>query len=287
MIKLIILILFIPLVAHSGIGLMFDNDIFGATDRYYTHGTRLSYRYNDLEYSLSQFMYTPKDISIPYLQPNDRPYCGWLFLGINKSESDEETYTSWEINIGTTGPNSFADETQTFVHKYTDNIEPQWNNQIKNEIGINLIHNRKYRIYRNNWFDYTHSFNASLGNIFTHAITSIDLRAGLLPETFYISKLEPVYRVYRPRVKNNIIQSLYGILSLEQKLVLRDISLDGNTFRQSHSVPKNNFVSQVDTGIGLDIYNVSILYVYTIRTKEFKYQEDIHKFGRISIVYNF
>jgi hypothetical protein len=72
---------------------------------------------------------------------------------------------------------------------------------------------------------------------------------------------------------------------VDGRLVLRDIFLDGNTFRDSHSVDKETFVADLVGGIALTYGRFKVNYALVLRTPEFKQREDKHTFGAINVSY--
>lgn len=69
--------------------------------------------------------------------------------------------------------------------------------------------------------------------------------------------------------------------------MLRDIFLDGNTFKESHSVDKNLLTAEILTGIGLIIDRFKISYAFVYQTKKFKQQEEADIFGTITVSYSY
>ena len=99
-------ILFLPLISFgNNFQVRLENDLWGDSDRHYTHGTRLQYtdhkQQYDIVYAGGQYIYTPSDISTPEFQPDDRPYGAWLYLGIgyNKSSAYQQDYVELQVGI--------------------------------------------------------------------------------------------------------------------------------------------------------------------------------------------
>jgi len=127
-----------------------ENDLLVKTDRHYTQGIKLSYvgadgRVPDWLETLSegfcplgfekrtdrwglavgQNIFTPSDITIPELQPDDRPYAGWLYLGFiwqRRGYTAEwlPTLESFELQLGIIGPESLAEQSQTWNTAFLD-----------------------------------------------------------------------------------------------------------------------------------------------------------------------
>ncbi len=71
------------------------------------------------------------------------------------------------------------------------------------------------------------------------------------------------------------------------RAMARNIFLDGNTFRDSHSVDKKILVGDANIGatIGFDDYRLS--YTLNYRTKEFRKQDDPSIFGSLTLTMRF
>ena len=157
------------------------------------------------------------------------------------------------------GPLSLAEQTQKTVHKLTGNNDPNgWGNQLNTEPVINLNYMRKQKIWR--WgapaglsLDTTIDGHVSLGNLFTQVSTALDMRFGYnMPRGFvyvpdpiglsihYLASLNP---------PNPQAGSFYTTLVLRGSAFAHNIFLDGNTFRDSHSVDKKPLVGLAIVGL--------------------------------------
>ncbi|GAM56207.1 hypothetical protein JCM19231_836 [Vibrio ishigakensis] len=152
-----------------------DNDSIVTTDQDYTNGVFISYtsdfdvtpggffdslpgthfdadptgnvlhRYN-LE--VGQKMWTPKDIESPDPVQDERPYAGLLYVSSTLYSIAPSEINSYSLMLGTTGPNSYAEEGQKFVHSIIKSDDPQgWGNQIENQVVLNFTYNRNDKWY--------------------------------------------------------------------------------------------------------------------------------------------
>ena len=80
---------------------------------------------------------------------------------------------------------------------------------------------------------------------------------------------------------------IHLFLAVDGSAIARNILLDGNTFRESHSVNKKPFVADLIGGIGMIIHRVKITYSYVYRTKEFETQKEAQEFGAIAASFTF
>jgi len=277
----------------NGLSITLENDLLFQTDCYYTHGTRFIYtpdkvpewvnnlfsaqRYSQVHHTLAQHMYTPSDLKKEELIVDDRPYGGWLYYGYGISSQKDKWLDVIEIDIGTTGEWSFSEDVQKCIHKLTDSTMPRgWDNQIKSEMGVDLSYEKKYKFYRDDFidFDLIPSAGFCAGNIFTLASCGLSSRIGYnIPNDFGYVKMEPT-----PRKSFKKDFSLYLSAGVEERYIVRNIFLDGNTFRDSHSVAKNDWVTDIIYGIGCGYGNFSIIMVDTYRTQEFETQKENAKF---------
>lgn len=310
----------------------FENDMFADTDQNYTNGVKLTWispdltRYRDsgnlpewslpiirslpfineeglirnVAFSLGQNMYTPEDISRTDLIEDDRPYGGWTYGGLALQSKNERRLDTIEIQLGMVGHASFADRTQDLVHRLRDIQRPEgWDNQIRNEPGLALIYERKWRIpgiviQGPLGCDIIAHLGGALGNVYTYANTGAELRVGWnLPADFGSSIIRPggdtdaPADARDPRISGSRRPGLYLFGALNGRLVLRDIFLDGNTFRDSHSVEKNPLVGEAIAGFCVLLGRFKISYAQVFQTETFRIQKDSHSYGSITVSFSY
>ncbi len=252
----------------------------------------------NVTFTFGQAMYTPLDKTATALIVNDRPYAGWTYLGFGYNTRSQQRLDSYEVNLGVVGPWSYAREAQRFVHKVRrlEQFEG-WKNQLGNEFGAQLVFERKYRTEflqneasRNGFgFDVIPHFGFSLGNVATYANAGFELRAGWgLPDDFGTSPIRPAGDNSAPRVGDGVSQftrqiGAHVFASLDGRGVARNIFLDGNTIRDSHSVRKKYAVADAAVGVAANFGVYKIAYVRVFRTREFAGQIAAPRYGSITI----
>jgi hypothetical protein len=339
-------ILFRPPVAAAGnFSITMENDFFGSagTDRYFTNGLNLTFVddpawcwLEDLarlshgpalgtsaprlvSTTLGQDIYTPQDIEAHDLIEDDRPYAGWLYLGLGvherssarTHEAGEDTprwqvQDSTEIILGMIGPQSYAGDVQYWWHEkvigFNNTREPSgWDNQLANEPAFALLRERKWRL-RNNlldspWliFDFIPHLGAAAGTVTTYASAGGEARLGWwLPDDFGSAKhragLSPT-RISSPHwtTKNGCGRQLTPVSfhlfsKVEGRGVLRDIFLDGNTFTDSHSVNRKPLIFSVLAGASILFgQRIEAIFTHVYQSKEFDGQDLAHVFGTLTI----
>ena len=139
-----------------------ENDVFALTDRYYTHGLKLSWispykiasrsdplSSSAISVSFGQNIYTPYDIEREDLLEDDRPYAGISYFTFAMHQKRDQTMDTFEFLLGIVGPSSLAAKMQKFVHSLYRGTQPQgWHHQLKNEIVFSMIFDKKWRIFK-------------------------------------------------------------------------------------------------------------------------------------------
>lgn len=313
----------------------FENDLFSNTDQQYTNGVRLSFVSPEIDsfiddpdlpgwmrdanrwlapldpepvqlgddasrrliFTLGQLMFTPKDRERTTVDPHDRPYAGWLYMGFGYHTQTRNRMNSFEVNLGMVGPAALAEESQNFIHDLRGFEQFEgWDNQLHNEPGLQLIYEHKYRWLRQSWGSHwehevlLHA-GGSLGNVATYLNTGAEYRIGKhLPRDFGTSALRPggdnsVPGQGDPRFSH--LWGIHGFVSVDGRWVLQDIFLDGNTWRNSHSVDKEPLVGDIAFGIAATWQQWKLSYARIYRTRQFETQQGNHNFGSLALSYTF
>ncbi len=243
--------------------------------------------------AFGQDMYTPEDKDRTDLIVEDRPYAGWLYGAfsmhtITERGKGRKDLESVELQLGVVGPWALAEESQDLIHeiRLLDKFKG-WRNQLENEPGLLLLYERKWRLFERidlGWvqFDAIPHAGVSLGNVLTHANVGGAARLGWdLPDDFgppsLIQGVMPMDTLREKAI------SFYLFGSMEGRLVAHNIFLDGNTFRDSHSVDKNHWVGDVALGASVHIGRLQISYSNAVRSREFEGQPHDSRFGSITI----
>jgi lipid A 3-O-deacylase len=311
--------------AHAGFfSINEENDAYSDfignhQDRHYTHGIKLTYIGGDDELNwatnllqdflppikiepdasdfgiaLGQNIYTPQNILSKAPIPTDRPYAGWLYAGaIYQRRAEVATnfavMENFEMDFGVIGPDSFAQQTQTLIHKwrFPQDIPQGWGNQLKDEPGLILKYARLWRWSPSaaaaKYVDILPRAGLDLGNVFTFATAGSAFRLGYnLPKDFgeqIIDSPASANGGFSPTEK---WFSVYTFAGVDGRAIARDITLDGNTFRDSPSIAKNYFVGDLSLGAAIQFgRHVELAYVHINRTKEFRGQNDQDIFGSL------
>ena len=305
----------------------FENDLFAGTDNNYTNGVKLSWVSANLEDYTSdpclpkwirrlnhfsrhiqpgmyesrnmvvtggQQMYTPTDRTRSDLITNDRPYAGWLYMGLAYNARTEKEMDTVEINVGMVGPASLARQTQNLIHDWRgiDRFNG-WDNQLNNELGILYVREKKRRVMQINdagglKFDAITHYGYALGNVKTYANAGVEMRFGnFLPNDFGTSPIRPASDSNAPLPANASRRlsegGLHAFVSVDGRAMAHNIFLDGNTFSDSHSVSKRYLVGDVAAGVAWQWRGGKITYAQYLRSKEFHGQVKPQSFGSVTV----
>ena len=294
-----------------------ENDTFGGTDRFYTDGVSLGVSHTGpswmdpvanwlpwgegrrtVGYDVTQAMLTPADTTRPVPDPTDRPYAGLLSVGLLLHVERSNSYHGIKLISGVVGPWSLAEETQREVHRLVGSRQPQgWGYQLENEPILNLAYEyrHKFRLagHGDGWSaEALPSVGGLLGNVLTQGQIGGLVRAGWrIPDDFGITLARGMGHLPPPRRAEGAPESSGWGFSIYgggiANLVLRDLTLDGNTFEDSPGVDKNPFVPAAGVGMAIGNRHFLTSFTYVFWGKEFEGQPEYSKFGAITFSYFF
>ena len=295
------------------LNVFFENDLFSTTDSQYSSGEKINVFYSVenatnplysllfvdygdydsyVSFSLVNQIYTPADLTVKELIEDDRPYAGWTYAEYAIHKSSSRNLRSLYLHVGMVGPASKSEEIQKGIHEVTGSKPPQgWDNQLENELGVNLTYIHKWRFVPETFASLESSFipfvQADLGNISTRAMGGMGVRFGWnIPKDYGVSAintggevgvlvLDEHHDMQRKDWSFSFNLNGYG------SAIARDIFLDGNTFKDSHSVDKENFVAYLGFGFSARYKSFVLDFMQTKSTPKFKEEDSIHTVGTL------
>ncbi len=238
-------------------------------------------------------IFTPSDLEREDLIKDDRPYAGFAYLGLGLHNTENQRKESWELDLGVVGPRAYAEESQNNVHRLIGSEEAcGWRNQLADEFAVEAIYEAKWRLFGDPGgnpgfgYDVIPHLGGRLGNVHIGLNLGVELRLGWnLPPNFGTSptlvgrETHGAFSVARGR------NGIHLFIATDGRLVLRDIFLDGNTWKQSHHVEKKPLVADLMAGIGLAYGPFRASYAGVYRTKQFETQERGQVYGVFILSY--
>ena len=251
------------------------------------------YEQQNMVASFAQGIFTPSDFSRTDLIADDRPYAAALLAGLGYNARIGDHLRTTQLQFGIVGPSARGREIQDAVHKITGSERFRgWDHQLHDEPVVRLVHERMRRFSTNhdrergwNWDAITH-YGGSLGNLATYANAGGEFRFGFnLPDDFGSTPLRPAGENTAPtrEPQAQYMPGAHLFLTFDARWVLYDITLDGNLFRDSHSVDKKPLVAYGGYGVAFLHRRWKFALARYHGTREFEGQRVAPVFGSFTI----
>ena len=305
------------------LSILFENDIFYHTDRDYTNGVQIAWTTRPEQswdwathtarwlpffgqegevrtsYSIGQNIYTPSNLHLPNPDPSDRPYAGFLYLGlgvINESpdlgDGTVRQLDQAELDLGVVGPDSLAEKSQKFVHRIIHDTIPQgWSYQLSNEPALVLMDEKTWKF--SSWkvlgfsLDVDPHVGAAVGNVYDYVNAGAMARFGLnLPDDYGPVRIEPSLPGSNFFKATGAIGA-YVFAGVDGRAIARNIFLDGNTWQDSRHVTKIPYVGDMQLGAALTFRAFRLSFTHVFRTREFTTQHHSDQVGAINLSVRF
>jgi lipid A 3-O-deacylase len=305
----------------------------GITDRYFTNGNVLEYFYlptnpasyerlflrmpktptrnNNFAVSLSSNMYTPTDITMSAIDSTDRPYAGWLSLGVkcisNELKSGERLTT--EYSLGIIGEHAFQKEIQTWFHQQIDSDRPEgWGNQIRDDIALNVrVDYEKGLLRPNKNIEVIGLVEANVGTVTNYMGLGSTIRIGSFND-YFLNELgvrtdpdSEKYRQYKEHTDNfksriffpeNLRRKIqcFAFIKSSARVVIDNSLLEGGVINWNKSPYRidsdkiKRFYFNAEFGVQFVWNRLGIVYSQLLRTAEFEGAFD-SRWGSATIIY--
>jgi hypothetical protein len=304
-----------PSQVHGAFSILFENDIFFNTDREYTSGQQLAYTTapddtpdvivdfaHDLgplmgqgavraSYEIGQDIFTPTHDHLTVPLTSERPYAGFLYAGLGILTTDGRDLNQLQIQLGTTGPASLAEDAQNFVHSILGQSTPSgWHYQLRDEPILQFTYERSVKLIEPQsvlglFFDVEPHYGAAVGNAYDYVNAGAMARFGFnLPNDFGPPRMEPSLpgsNFFEP----NGPLSAYVFAGVDARAVGRNLFLDGNSFEASRSVGHLPFVGDLQFGAVLATDEWRLSFTHVFRSKEYHTQGKDDQFGSVNLTF--
>lgn len=250
---------------------------------------------SNFSFAIGQQIFTPSDIESTNLITDDRPYAAWLYAGISANFKNEVRAHILEVDIGYIGPEAGGQQAQNSYHRMLGEAPASgWEHQLQAEATLQFSYQQRIKSYilrsahYGSFFDVVPYVGAAIGNVNINAYAGGLLRFGKnLPDNFGPTKAaSPEGDIFiEPEAQSK--ESLYLFAGGRGTGVLRNIFLDGNTFKCSASVTKRPFVLEGQLGVSVEVRQWIAAWSYIIRSPEFEEREEFKGFASVSLTYNF
>lgn len=300
--------------AKDAISLYLENDSRRfkpnhATDRHYTHGTKLVYltqpdwlwledfsqwHFADTDHSvdmavgffLGQNIYTPDHIDEPAKRSDDdMVFAGWLYTGMFAQRATDHLLDHFELNVGVIGPSSKAEQVQRCIHDLLDSDEPiGWDEQLGDELAVDLTFMRKQRL-QNGWLkptehtDFIAEYGFTAGSVHRHLQAGITVRYGFnLENTFGPARMALPSGISTLR-KDETARSGYFFVRASGKAIEHNRFLTG--------LDHEPLMGEFQAGVVYQYKKLEFGYSQTFFTQEFEEQSGKDSFGAFTLSWKF
>ena len=302
--------------------LTLENDLFVGRDEGYTNGTGITFGRGELtEFSAAntpawirwmtkdlyistmpgkergiahmffQRMQTPKVITDPAFNPDDLSYAGLAAWQGTMYAWDDQVSDQLSLYLGMVGPATYAKQTQKAIHRMIGADEPLgWKYQLENEPVFKIEVQRIRTLYRSRGsglkFDVLGLGGFGVGTLESAAKVGLALRVGHNLQKSIGGFSLQVDRYVNPLAFSNN-NDWYAYVGVRGGYVANDILINGNTFRDSHSVPLEHVQDEVAAGIVWKYGRIAMAFQLSTQSSRSKLSSDRGKFGGISLTYSF
>ncbi len=285
------------------------------TDRFYTNGIMLGWT-SPTDYApavagigrtifgegrqrvavdISQQLYTPADTAIVNPSKKDRPYSGVLLARFSETSDTMTSRSTIGLSLGIVGPSALGEQIQNGFHDLIGQGHNNgWNTQLHDEPVANIDISRVWRLPTGSVLgletDALPAAAVDLGTLRIAGTASVNFRLGQGLESDFgaprIRALAGGNAFTRP-VNGGI--GWYVFAGLTGQAVARDVTLDGNTWRNTNrGVDLTPLVGQAQAGLAVLAYGARLSYTHVIETQEFKHQRGgPHQFGVLALSVRF
>ncbi|HUL97482.1 MAG TPA: lipid A deacylase LpxR family protein [Usitatibacter sp.] len=252
--------------------LRIDNDVAFHTDRWYTSGLRLARVKGDWEWGLVQEIYTPE---AKHLSPTleDRAPAGRLFASVARHLRTENTFDTFEAQLGVRGPSALGEQTQTTVHQIVPGPHVDWSRQLPDALDASAIGVRTVALAG----PVRAHFGAVLGTQVTFAHVGIEGRFGdaAAPSSALMRFAATPPMAARP--------GWSGYLGASVRAVARNDLLSRNYYEFGPDLRRRDGVARAAGGIAWSQPWGDVAFDVAQDTREFEGQRVAHAFGSIAI----
>lgn len=257
---------------------------------------------------LGQNMFTPESITSFAPDPDDRPFAGYLYAGVQSAFSGESVHgwehlpvtlildNSVEISVGFLGPMSLAGGVQAGVHVLRKSSIPKgWHTQLGTEPTVQLLHVTRLGLRTHpgsntKYFDWlpeielTPHLVGALGTVQVFGSWGGTFRAGWnltgLAQDVITYNLEPSKR---PRWE------LAVVYTRESRHFAHNVFLDGGFLGETPEVARRSTVTDKRVGFELRADPLTLSYRRIERSPEMlsttRTHPSSHRFGSFSLSY--
>lgn len=285
---------------QSYVRLNYENDVFSATDQYYTQGIHLELVAPWVKkFPVSRILvrsiagntrygvgiehngYTPTSIGSDAILYGDRPFAADLSLKTFaiSIDSTKKTRLTSALSLGVIGPGAGGKEMQVSIHRWLNNVTPHgWENQIHNDVVVN------YRVeYEQQLVAYRNVF--MLSGIGSARLGTLSDKAGL-GAVMMIGYFDSPFSTVTPQAGERHFR-IYAYEHPQVNVIGYDATMQGGKFSKTSPYvidanDINHVVFQNRFGFVVNYQRLYLEYFQSVSSNEFRTSK-MHVWGGIQI----
>ncbi len=238
-----------------------------------------------------QRMQTPDAIEVEELISDDLPYAGLLAWQGTLYAWDERVADQFSLYLGAVGPVTLAEQGQKTIHDLVGADDPKgWDNQIENEPIFKVEAQRIWNLYRSNGkrfqLDLLGLTGVGVGNLESATKGGLAIRWGTNLQSSFAAFSLQADRQVNP-LALNAQNDFYLFIGGRVGYVLNDILVDGNTFRDSHSVPLEHYQDQLSAGAVFSLGPCAFVFEISSLSSRTTLIDERKDYGALSLTYRY
>jgi hypothetical protein len=248
-----------------------------------------------LEIQVGHKIWTPTDIEASYPLINDRPYAGYFHGELNYISLHPEQVQRFNLTIGTTGENSYADKAQKLVHSIVGSSDPQgWEYQIENKVVGSVGYLSHFNLLRsqvlaNSSWELSNVSEANFGNFRSDISTGFMLRFGTdLHNNFGAANIS-AENPFKPGMIGASSSAWFGFIGAELRYRFNDHTIEGKRPalpepKSQYDVDLQHLQTTLVTGIAWYNHHFGVSLTLTGKNADYKQAANaLHGNGAISL----
>ncbi len=237
-------------------------------------------------------IYTSRDIDQETPPRDERPYAGLLLFHAYVQRFDDKSMDHFELDAGVVGSSSQGQESQQWIH-----TAKGWDKQLHDEFMIDLTVRRTWKIGlfgtetgregTEGWgVELLPQVGGTFGTAFRQAHAQMIIRAGYnLPGDFGPRR---VFDIGSAAPDPSGRWGVYAFMRGHGRAVQHNITLDGNSYRESRSVDKEEFVGEFEFGFATRLgKHLQLGWSWTALSEEYENDQSDDSYASVSIAAHF
>jgi hypothetical protein len=264
--------------------LQVDNDAFFNTDRWYTSGLRIARVVprgdHDDEWGVLQEIYTPE---AKFANPVDRPPAARLLATYARHERTPGDWTTFEVDVGVTGPSALGEEAQKIAHKIVHAPHENWDLQRPDQLDGDIVYARTLTLpLRPAGWGVAAHYGGLAGNQLAYVHGGLELRYG---HGAALDIFSPIMRYAAsppfPRAAPDGSWSVFA--GATARAVLMNHLLDFQDGSTTPPLDRKDVVGRLVLGGTWYYRHAAVSFAVAQETKEFAGQRRNHDFGSLTL----